>query len=347
MRSQLIAFLLFAGLLFSQSSVAGLIEGRVVDGDTPVRGIRVAAYPTLDPGGTPLALSAPTGVDGSYRLQTPAGYVALFAQDAVGKRFAFCGRNPVRVSETGPTWAGLQMVPMLPAKQQAYDDEYSAGLEGQVLFAGQPLAGALVHLYLDVKEDLKGQGYRLSLPTVEDGYFSFDNLPESDYFLLVRKRQNGQRLGPVREGDLLGFYPGNPLKLQAGKLAAVQLSVVRKLKSERGSETPNRQTVWQLNGTVVDEQGQPVAGVHLFAYREKVIGHNRPAALSAVTGRDGRFEVNLPEAGTYYVGARERYGDSPAPGELFGMYEETADHGLLIEAGSKTIQIKVSTVDLE
>ena len=341
-------YLLIFLLMLAAPVCAAVIEGRVVDGDRPVSGIRVAAYPSLDPSGSPLAISAPTDAAGTYRLEVAAGYVALYGEGSAGQQFAFCGRNPVRTSESEPTWAGLQLVPTWVAGQQAYDDDYTAGLEGEVWFDGKPLSGALVHLYLDVAEDLKGQGYRQSLPTEDDGYFAFHNLPESDYFLVVRKRNSGEHLGPVREGDLLGVYPGNPLKLPAGKLTQVRLAVVRKLKQEGSSETPNRVGLFQLKGQVVDQSGQPLAGLHVFAYREKVIGHNRPAGLSPVTGADGRFEVNLPAAGVYYIGAREYYGDSPAPGELFGMYEGSADHGLQIdEQGSETILIEVVPVTLE
>ena len=340
--------LLVLFLLLAQPLCAAILEGRVVDGDNPVVGIQVAAYASLDPSGAPLAVSAPTDAQGYYRLELSAGYVALFAQDPEGKRFAFCGRNPVRVTEEQPAWAGLQLVPLAAEPSQAYADEYTAGLEGRVLLAGEPVADALVYLYLDVSEDLKGQGYRLSLPTAEDGYFAFDNLPESDYFLVARKRQSGERFGPVREGDLLGYYSGNPVHLQSGTVRQVEISLVPKLKSEQGSETPNRRSPYRLTGQVVDEGGQPLAGLHVFAYREKVIGHNRPAGLSPVTTADGRFEVHLPEAGVYYVGARELYGDSPAPGELFGMYEGSADHGLEVVAGqAREVRIQVSPVTLE
>jgi hypothetical protein len=103
-----------------------------------------------------------------------------------------------------------------------------------------------------------------------------------------------------------------------------------------------------LRGKVTDPADKPVPGVHVFAYTDRVIGHQRPAALSPPTGEDGIFTVYIKEPGTYYIGAREHYGDSPAPGELFGMYEETADHGLSIEEGQqvKDLHLVVEPVDL-
>jgi hypothetical protein len=79
----------------------------------------------------------------------------------------------------------------------------------------------------------------------------------------------------------------------------------------------------------------------VFAYVDRVIGHQRPAAISTPTGSDGLFQVHLPEPGTYYVGAREAYGDSPAPGELFGMYEVSADHGLTVDDGQSLDDIRI------
>jgi uncharacterized GH25 family protein len=340
--------LLAALVLLPPASPAAVVEGRVVHDDRPLAGMVVAAYPNLDPSGRPAAWAAATDDDGRFSLELPAGTYALFASSADRDLFAFCGRNPVVVGDA-PVWAGLQAVPAFPAEDGAYDDAYSAAVVGRVLYRGEPLAGAHVSLYLDAAEDLKGQGYRMSPPTGADGRFAFDGLPESDYFLVARKRAGGGRVGPLLEGDYLAVYPGNPLTAEAGRVLTVTLEAVRKLKESGDSETFGRGGGPVLRGRVVDDAGRPVAGVHVFVYTDRVIGHQRPAALSAPTGADGRFVVNLPAAGTYYVGARQDYGDSPAPGELFGMYDETADHGLEIAAGKirEGLRIVVEPITLD
>lgn len=327
-------------LLFPVVLFAGTIEGRVVMVDREMPGVVVAAYKTLDYSAEPIARSKPSDSEGSFRLELPAGSYALFGWDANNTRFAFCGRNPVQLGE-GTIWVGLQAVQVDSARTLVYDDEYSAAIEGQVLHNGLPVAGAYVYLYFDVAEALKGLGYRLSLPTGDDGYFRFDGLPESNYFLVARARQNGRRVGPVQEGDLLGIYSGNPLTARAGTVQQVKLRTVAKLKGAAESETFSSAHGPVLKGIVLDHEGRGVAGVHVFAYVDRVIGHQRPAAISSPTTNDGRFVVNLPEPGTYYVGAREAYGDSPAPEELFGMYEESADHGLTLKEGQILDNIRI------
>ena len=58
------------------------------------------------------------------------------------------------------------------------------------------------------------------------------------------------------------------------------------------------------------------------------MGHFKPAAISSQTDGDGWYRIFLPEAGTYYIGARGGFGDSPEPGEMFGFFEGSPDHSL-------------------
>ena len=328
-------------LLWPVLASAALIEGRVVEGDLPQAGIQVMAFAIAESSSEPKAVAEPTDSEGLYRLELPAGEYILAGWNSERSRFALCGRNPVRVSDQEePVWVGLQIVPAEKPTVAPYEDQYSAAIEGRVFSRGEPLAGAYVSLYLDAAEDLKGQGYRLSLPTEADGYFRFDGLPESDYFLVARKRQDGTRVGPIREGDQFGLYPDNPLTARSGQLLQLELHLVTKLKDEiSGEDLAGAGPV--IEGTIVDTEGTPVSGLHVFAYTDRVIGHQRPAALSSPSKADGRFTVHLPAAGTYYIGARQHYGDSPAPGELFGMYDQSADHGLTLNSDETRGDLKI------
>lgn len=335
-------------LLAAGGASAALIEGRVMNGGEPLAGVRVEAHASLDPTGTPLALSAPSAADGRYRLELPPGRYALFVREPGRRLFAFCGRNPVTLAEGATLWAGLQAVAAEPPQLVPYDDPLNGALEGRVLADGQPLEGAVVYLYLDLADELKGQGFRASAPTGADGFFAFDGLPESGYYLLARRRADGGRVGPVLEGDYLALAAANPIPVRAGQASRVTLHALRKVREEAGSATFSRGS-HRLRGTVVDGAGRPVAGVHVFAYRERVVGHQRPAALSPPTGSDGSFAVEFAAPGVYYVGARQFYGDSPAPGELFGLYDLSADHGLRIDpaAPPEPIRIVVEPVRLD
>jgi hypothetical protein len=70
---------------------------------------------------------------------------------------------------------------------------------------------------------------------------------------------------------------------------------------------------------------------------------------SAPTEADGVFVVHFARPGIYYVGAREQYGDSPAPDELFGLYDASADHGLEVAASGEPapLRIVVEPITLE
>ena len=344
MKYSLLFLILFGSVSFG---FAAQIKGRVVLGEDPLPGMRVRAYPNLNTATQSVAESAVTREDGLFELEVADGFVALYADSADGRYFAFCGRNPLLV-QADSLWAGLQAVEVSSAAISAYADEYSAALEGVVTLAGKPLDNAYVSLYLDVAEDLKGQGYRLSAPTDSDGYFVFDGLPESWYFLVARKRQTAARVGPLAEGDMLGVFAGNPIDLKSGTITQVTLPMVVRQPSDQTAGTPDRPGAITLTGRIHDDSGQPSAGLHVFAYTDPVIGHQRPAALSQETTADGEFKLNFREPGTYYLGARQAYGDSPAPGELFGLYEGRADHGLKVVSGkNKPIEIQVVPIDLD
>ena len=147
---------------------------------------------------------------------------------------------------------------------------------------------------------------------------------------------------------MLAVFAGNPLSLKSGTTTQVRLPLVVRQPSEQTAGLPDRPGAITLMGRIFDGFGHPTAGMHVFAYTDPVIGHQRPAALSPETTADGRFQLSFREPGTYYLGARQDYGDSPAPGELFGLYEGRADHGLKVVSGkNKPIEIHVEPIDLD
>lgn len=340
--------LLIFTCLFVGQAWAALVEGRVVLGDSPLSAMAVFASSDLNPKGRHLAGPVLTDEQGYFQLEVEQENVALYAYSADGRYFAFCGRNPLRVIDGQKNWAGLQAVIISEALIFPYADEYSAALEGMLTYAGQPLADAYVSLYLDDAEDLKGQGYRISAPTGADGYFFFDGLPQSSYYLVARKRATAAKVGPLEEGDLLGIYAGNPLELVAGQRIKLQLPVVERQPTSARVSLLSRAGAGCLQGRIRNPQQDPQAGLRAFAYRNKVIGHQRPDAISTVSGADGRFELCFDAPGIYYLGAREAFGDSPAPGELFGLYEGNADHSFHVGQNmSKPIDIVVAPIRLD
>jgi len=56
--------------------------------------------------------------------------------------------------------------------------------------------------------------------------------------------------------------------------------------------------------------------------------------------------IHLSGGGTFYVGARSAYGDSPGRGEWYGRYDGAPDHGVSVEtgAGAEGIDIRVERV---
>jgi hypothetical protein len=203
-----------------------------------------------------------------------------------------------------------------------------------------------VTLYVDTDEDLRGMTYATSPPTGKKGVFRFDNLPELDYFVVVRKRSTGKGAGPLDDGDYFGFYPLNPVQVRIGKIAKIEVPVVSKAGEIGMEDSLFRNTGTQITGRVFDKEGKPAKGVYVFGYLEKVMAHNRPEFISAVVDKEGRYVLNVEKGNTYYIGARSDYGDTPALGEWYGRWDGTGDHSVKVETGQvlKDIDIIVEQI---
>ncbi len=371
-RSMTFALALSASLIFAGSAVAaemsageaakpqaGGYEGRVVVAGTVTPGARVYAYRSFADfmESKPLAVSAVTGDDGKYSMDMPKGSYYLVAKKrkdmsadapvAPGDLFSFQGSNPVAVQPGKYVHVGFSLLPYgKDPSYSAYEDPVTGGLTGTVTYEGKPLEGAYVTLYMDTAEDLRGATYASSPPTGKSGVFRFDSLPETEFFVVARKRASGKGAGPLTDGDYFGFFPTNPVRVKAGKLAGIELPVITKAGEIGREDSLFRDTGTMVTGRVTDRAGHAVEGVYVFAYLEKVMAHKRPEFISKTVDREGRYTLNLAAGGTYYLGARSQYGDTPALGEWYGRWEGTGDHSIVLKTGQalKDIDIMVEKI---
>ncbi len=167
------------------------VAGRVMYRDAPVKGAKVLVYKTIDDLlKRASVIEAETDPDGNYTMKVPAGRYFFIARKG-DEYFSYSGRNPVSLTGTNDYWVGFQSEKITPIETTDYpDDELSSAIGGTVLLDDKPVKDAFVTIFLDDSDDFKGLGYN-SAPTDENGEFFFDYLPESEYYMLVRKRASG------------------------------------------------------------------------------------------------------------------------------------------------------------
>lgn len=200
-----------------------------------------------------------------------------------------------------------------PAPSSPEDGRSLARVEGQVI---APLEGAYLYIYKKGM-DLYGPAFTVSRPTGADGTFSL-NLPPGDYLAVARKRQNGEDSGPVVAGDhrseFIEFSVG-------GDNVSLDLEAPLKVGDERRLSAELPETRTGLAGQILDSEGNPVEGARVHIY-DHVQMSERPKYVSEKTGPDGRFLISLPEGGTYYLAARDKFGGPPKLGDLYGRYDQ-------------------------
>jgi len=330
-------------------------EGRMVWEGQVLSGARVYAYKSFDDvvAFKPFAVSPPSADDGTYRMDLPAGKYYLVAKKRdkgtddgplnVGDYHSFHGSNPINVAPGVYTHVGFSM--LKESQPVAYEDGSDPGsgtLMGEVTYMGKPLDGVYVMLYLDAKTDFKGLGYSSSPPTGKSGKFRVGFLPESDYFVIARKRASGSGAGPLTDGDYFGYYVGNPVSVKGGKLAKISFEMLSKAGEIGKDDSLFRETGTQIRGRITGKDGKVVKGVYAFAYEEKVMAHKRPSFISREVDDKGGYVINVSTGGTYYIGARSAYGDSPGMGEWYGRYDTTPDHHVDVKTGEHADGIDIT-----
>lgn len=324
--------------LSAYAGETGKVQGRVMYKDQPLPGALVYAY--YSPEGLfrkdPAVPAAVSDSDGGFTLKLPKGqyYIAaLKKKDSkegppeAGDFYSFYGGNPITADPARPARAVLSMF-LKPSPQgdvPSKDDR--GGVSGVVTFDGQPLDGVVVFVYLDPNDAFRGLGYYMTPPTGVDGSFKM-KMSEGTYYLIARKRMNHELAGPLREGDYFGYLDTNPLVVRKGAVMQVEIPLVKKI--EKSSPGGHGRTV--VSGLIKDKDGKALPGMYACLYKNSEM-INRPIFVSKPTGPDGRFEIELPVGGSYYLGARSVIGSQMEPGQLWGRYSGTPNHQVTVDTG--------------
>jgi hypothetical protein len=333
---------------------AGVVTVRATFREIPLAGVRVEYRRSpAETGEAPVAAGITNG-EGIASFGIPPGRYFLSARWAKdgdvsrpvspGDRFAWFGGNPVFVERgaSKETFLGLEEFPGPPST--VGESAGGTGVAGRVVSGGVAVEGAHVFAYVRTESAFRDLGFTASAPTGPDGSFVID-LPPGNYYLLTRKRASGGIAGPMRKGDLFGYYPGNPVSVSAGAYHLLSIPATELKLRNVPSYSGKFQGAALIEGRIVGPDGKPRAGAYAALYDNPSL-LNRPVFLSDVTGADGRFRLSVPVPGTYYLGARSGYGGAPGPGGLYGRYEGNAAHSVTFREGDHLTGIDINVNEI-
>ncbi|MEW6089257.1 MAG: carboxypeptidase-like regulatory domain-containing protein [bacterium] len=181
-----------------------------------------------------------------------------------------------------------------------------------------PVENIYIYVYKE-GADMHGPPYSISEATNINGEFKIE-LPEGSYFFVARKRMSGDQAGPVQPGDIKSETVG-PVLIKNGEPVNLDISCFIKQGDEKTSVPAMETGKTGISGTIRDADGNPAEGirVHVYTYVQM---SERPKFVSVKTGPDGKYIVYLPQGGTYYLAARDRFGGPPKIGDLYGRYDQ-------------------------
>lgn len=181
----------------------------------------------------------------------------------------------------------------------------------------------------------------------ENGKFSAE-VPAGNYYLIMRKRVNPERAGQTEEGDPWYYARnknGSPIIFTINPGKETSIGTITEMAPFKKEKLISREGLTGIEGTVSDEQGQPVAGVRVFAYDSPGM-QGRPLFASDKTDEKGKYFINTDLKGTFYLKVRTHLGGGrPISGEFMGTYVKPGTQdSVVVEKGKirKEIDIVVS-----
>jgi len=144
----------------------------------------------------------------------------------------------------------------------------------------------------------------------KDGRFTVQLL-EGTYCIGAIKRNGQPQIGPPQEGDMFLLSMdnnGQPRKFIVKSNESVDMGVTSGAKPFAPS--PDTKGLTAIEGTILDADGKPEAGVLVFAFpTPTVIG--KPLFVSDRSDQNGKFILRVNEGGTFYLKLRSTFGGGP------------------------------------
>ncbi len=286
-----------------------------------------------------------TDESGNYSMTFPGeGEYYITAKtdkkDAKGvELFAFYGRNPLFVPKVGVTNINLNL------QKVTSDIKFAKAEQSEIKCVlthnGEPLSGVTVYVAVDLNEGMQTKGFVQSDLSDEKGE-TIIPVDKGTYYLTARKRMKGM-FGPMKAGDLIGFFHKNPLVVSEKGIYTINMELVEIPKKKKDDTPEEAKTI--ISGTVQNEDGKPVKGIWVCAYKDQQM-FGKPLLISEKTDATGKYKLYLPKGDKYYVAARNTLGGPPNPGDLHGNYSGSDDNSVSLKTGEKIDKIDITIMEM-
>jgi hypothetical protein len=202
---------------------------------------------------------------------------------------------------------------------------------------GKPLSGGGIYFFDTTgASPFTHEYWRLaeySAPLGDDGSFSTP-IPAGTYYVMARKKNDPERIGPPQKGDLI--YP--PSDGREPKPCVVKASETMDMGTISEAVPLNEDWAIQgktgIAGTVLDANGKPVEGRSVIASVSPSVGQLRFSALRR-SGKDGKYVIMVPEDGQYYLVVMGRRDSLTSSAVTTGQKTEGVDIRFRVVPGSK------------